>query len=329
MGPGTLASILSNLPGFNYPEVLVGLETPDDAGVYQLNQETALVQTVDFFTPVIDDPFVFGQIAAANALSDIYAMGGKPLTAMNIVCFPVNCLDLQILGQILAGGADKVRQAGAVILGGHTIEDPEPKYGLAVTGVVHPKQIVTNQGAQPGELLVLTKPLGTGILVTALKGEVLKEADIQPAIDSMVLLNKVAAETMQEFSVRAATDITGFGLLGHAYELATASRCTLEFWVENIPWLPQARDMAKMGLVPAGAYANQYYLKDRVGFNGLVEEDAKDGLFDPQTSGGLLISLAEDKADGLLRQLRTRGQSGWVVGRVREPESFSILVCGR
>jgi len=329
VGPGALESILNQLPRFDHPEVLVGLGTPDDAGVYQLNPELALIQTVDFFTPVVDDPYIFGQIAATNSLSDIYAMGGKPLTALNIVCFPVSCLDIQVLADILKGGAEVVRRAGAVLLGGHTVEDSEPKYGLAVTGIVHPERVITNRGARIGDVLVLTKPLGTGVIVTALKGGVIKDSEAQPAIDSMVRLNRVAAECMQELGVRAATDITGFGFLGHAYEMALGSEVAFEFGIEGIPWLPVARDMARMGLIPAGAYTNQQYLADKVAFTGRVGEDERDLLFDPQTSGGLLIAVSENRVEELLHRLQAQGEFAWVVGRVIKLEKMPIVICGR
>ena len=314
MGPGTLEGILEKLPVFDCPQVLVGLNQPDDA--------------VDFFTPVVDNPYLFGQIAATNALSDVYAMGGQPLTALNIVCFPTDCLDLEVLAQILAGGAEIVQRAGAVILGGHTVEDAEPKYGLAVTGIAHPERIITNQGARPGDLLVLTKPLGTGVIITAVKGEVLTEAEISPALASMLTLNQSASEAMQAWGVRGATDITGFGLLGHALEMAQASRCTIELWIDKIPWLPGAREMAGMGLVPAGAYANQHYLNGKLEFLGSLSEAEKDLLFDPQTSGGLLIAIAEAKVEGLVDHLKLRGETAWIIGRVCQPGDYSIRVHG-
>jgi selenide,water dikinase len=256
-------------------------------------------------------------------------MGGKPLTALNIVCFPLTCLDIQVLAEILKGGADVVRLAGAVILGGHTVEDAEPKYGLAVTGIVHPEKVITNRGASLDEVLVLTKPLGTGVLVTALKGEILNESEVQPAIDSMIRLNRGAAECMQELGVRGATDITGFGLLGHAYEMALGSGYTFEFYLDQIPWLPRAREMARMGLIPAGAYSNQSYLSQKVDFRGRIGEDEKDLLFDPQTSGGLLIAVVESRVEELLKQLQARGESGWVIGRVGKPENMPIKIHGR
>ncbi len=328
MGPGTLDSILNQLPKFDHPEVLVGLGSPDDAGVYRLNSEIALIQTLDFFTPVVDDPYKFGQIAAANSLSDVYAMGGKPLTALNIVCFPASCMDIQILAEILKGGAEVVRRAGAVLIGGHTVEDPEPKFGLSVTGIVHPKAVITNQGAKLGDVLVLTKPLGTGVLLTALKGGVLSEADIQPAIDSMIRLNKAAAESISGLGVSAVTDITGFGFLGHAYEMVTGSGVTFEFNVREIPWLPQAQEMAQLGLVPAGAYSNRSFLADQVAFAGTVAEEEKDLLFDPQTSGGLLIAVPESQSAELLNRLKNRGETGWVVGRVCTAGAKPVLVRG-
>lgn len=328
MGPGTLDSILHQLPKFESQAVLIGLGRPDDAGVYCLNSELALIQTLDFFTPVVDDPYRFGQIAAANALSDVYAMGGKPLTAMNIVCFPASCLDIQILAEILKGGAERVRQAGAVLLGGHTVEDPEPKYGLSVTGIVHPQAVVSNQGARPGDVLVLTKPLGTGVLMTALKGEVLSEADLQPAVDSMIRLNKAAAESMRGLGVSAATDVTGFGFLGHAYEMVAGSGVTFEFSVGEIPWLPQAREMAQMGLIPAGAYSNRRFMEDQVVFADNVAGADIDLLYDPQTSGGLLIAIPESQASELLNRLQAHGETGWVVGRVGPAVAKPIMVCG-
>ena len=297
--------MLSKLPRITDPNVLVGIDTADDAGVYRLNDETALIQTLDFFTPIVDDPYLFGQIAATNSLSDVYAMGGKPLTAMNIVTFPICRLAPEVLLAILSGGQQKIAEAGAVMLGGHTIDDDEPKYGLSVTGVVHPDKVLTNAGARPGDALILTKAIGTGVLYTALKAE-LFPAGVAAAAASMTQLNRYAAEVMTRFSVHACTDITGFGLLGHAFELAAGSAVDLELDSRTVPLLPDAAEAAGMGLVPAGAYANRDYLK-QVEFRPDVPVNLQDLLFDPQTSGGLLISLAEDLASDLLAELHAAG----------------------
>ena len=283
----------------------MGIDTADDAGVYRLNDETALIQTLDFFTPIVDDPYLFGQIAATNSLSDVYAMGGKPLTAMNIVTFPICRLAPEVLLAILSGGQQKIAEAGAVMLGGHTIDDDEPKYGLSVTGVVHPDKVLTNAGAQPGDALILTKAIGTGVLYTALKAE-LFPAGVVAAAASMTQLNRYAAEVMTRFPVHACTDITGFGLLGHAFELAAGSAVDLELDSRAVPLLPDAAEAAGMGLVPAGAYANRDYL-NQVEFRPEVPVNLQDLLFDPQTSGGLLISLAEDLAADLLTELHAAG----------------------
>ena len=283
----------------------MGIDTADDAGVYRLNDETALIQTLDFFTPIVDDPYLFGQIAATNSLSDVYAMGGKPLTAMNIVTFPICRLAPEVLLAILSGGQQKIAEAGAVMLGGHTIDDDEPKYGLSVTGVVHPDKVLTNAGARPGDALILTKAIGTGVLYTALKAE-LFPAGVAAAAASMTQLNRYAAEVMTRFPVHACTDITGFGLLGHAFELAAGSAVDLELDSQAVPLLPDAAEAAGMGLVPAGAYANRDYL-NQVEFRPEVPVNLQDLLFDPQTSGGLLISLAEDLAADLLTELHAAG----------------------
>lgn len=293
----------------------MGIDTADDAGVYRLNDETALIQTLDFFTPIVDDPYLFGQIAATNSLSDVYAMGGKPLTAMNIVTFPICRLAPEVLLAILSGGQQKIAEAGAVMLGGHTIDDDEPKYGLSVTGVVHPDKVLTNAGAQPGDALILTKAIGTGVLYTALKAE-LFPAGVAAAAASMTQLNRYAAEVMTRFPVHACTDITGFGLLGHAFELAAGSAVDLELDSRAVPLLPDAAEAAGMGLVPAGAYANRDYLK-QVEFQPDVPVNLQDLLFDPQTSGGLLISLAEDLAADLLTELHAAGVAvAACIGRV-------------
>jgi selenide,water dikinase len=306
-------------------QLLVGIEHSDDAGVYQLNETTALIQTVDFFTPIVDDPYLFGQIAAANSLSDVYAMGGKPITAMNIIGFPIDRLPEKVLQDILLGGQEKVMEAGAVIVGGHTINDNEPKYGLSVTGVGHPKRILTNSGAQKGDLLLLTKPIGTGILATAAKARMF-EAGVSQAYRSMAELNKTAAEVMAEFEVHACTDITGFGLLGHTYEMAAASQVSVEIEAKRIPIFADAAQAAAMGLVPAGAYANRKYLQS-VAIGENVSVNIQDLCFDPQTSGGLLISISVNEGEKLLAALRQAGVSqAGIIGEVKHLGRGEIYV---
>lgn len=290
--------MLSKLKLKQDPRLLVGLETSDDAAVYQINETMAMIQTVDFFTPIVDDPFLFGQIAAANALSDIYAMGGEPVLALNLACFP-NCLDAEILADILAGGASKVEEAGAQLAGGHTIMDDEPKYGLSVTGFVHPEKIWTNRSAKEGDVLLLTKPIGTGIITTAAKGGLASEEALNAAIKSMLTLQKETCEEMKKFEIHACTDITGFGLLGHAMEIAKASGVTIEFFAEKIPLLPDTELLASMGLIPEGAYRNREYLEQEIQFVNR-KESIQDILFSPETSGGLFVAL--DKKEAILLQ---------------------------
>jgi len=316
---------LAKLPQIHDPRLLVGIDTSDDAGVYLLNEETALIQTLDFFTPIVDDPFLFGQIAAANSLSDVYAMGGKPLTAMNIVTFPVCKLSAEVLLAILSGGQQKIAEAGAVMVGGHTIDDDEPKYGLSVTGIAHPAKILTNAGAQLGDVLILTKAIGTGVLYTALRAELFPQG-VAAAAQSMALLNRYAAEVMEHYPVHACTDITGFGLLGHAYEMACASGVDLELDSLAIPLLAEAAEAAGMGLIPAGAYANREYLKT-VEFHPKVPVNLQDLLFDPQTSGGLLISLPASQANAFLQQAHAAGvEVATCIGRVTGTGKGKIYV---
>lgn len=317
MGPGDLKQALSWLPIDEAEELLVGFDTADDAAVYKFNENTALLQTVDFFPPIVDSPYLFGQVAAANALSDIYAMGGKPLTALNLAAFPCS-LGLDHLGEILQGGRDKVREAGAVIVGGHTIQDNEPKYGLAVTGVVPLDKVVTNSNAQPGDILVLTKPLGMGILASALKRGLVSEEDIMPAIKSATTLNKAAAEAMIEVGVNACTDVTGFGLLGHLFVIVNASGVKAKVEVEKIPIWDRTVEIAKSGIVPGGARDNRAFLGDSVVF--LADSPVPlEILFDPQTSGGLLISVPEEKGEALLANLEARGvNTRVVIGKIEE-----------
>ncbi len=326
MGPEALSQVLRQLPVLDHPNLLVGLETSDDAAVYKLNGSTAIINTVDFFTPIVDDPYLFGQIAATNALSDIYAMGGQPLLALNIACFP-SCLPKEMLAQILRGGADKVMEAEAIIAGGHTIEDDEPKYGLAVTGLVHPDKVTSNSNARTDNLLVLTKPLGTGIINTAIKGGLASDEVIRQASHSMCELNKEAARIMNNTGARACTDITGFGLMGHAAEMAEASNVSLEIWSEEVPLLPGTLDMASMGMIPAGAYNNQTYLQGKTKFSGQIKAELQLAFFDPQTSGGLLISIPEGKADILMQGMNDAGIAhAAVIGKVKQRKSHLIEI---
>jgi len=299
--------VLASLPLVSDPNVIRGMESLDNAGVYKLTDELAIIQTIDFFTPIVDDPYNFGQIAAANALSDVYTMGGKPLTAMNVVCFPVNSLDISVLEDILRGGLDKMREAGVALVGGHSIDDVELKYGLSVTGIVHPKRLVTNSGARVGDKLILTKPLGTGIISTALKGGMVAAETVDKVTKSMATLNNKASELMLEFGVRGCTDITGFGLLGHACQLAQNSRVGIEFRSISIPFFFEARELSNKGLCPAGLNRNREFYGKMVEIAPDVPDFIQDILFDPQTSGGLLISIAAGKAEMLLGRLREEG----------------------
>ncbi len=317
--------MLCQLKKPNDPRLLVGFETADDAGIYELNETTALIQTLDFFTPIVDDPYMFGQIAAANSLSDVYAMGGKPLTAMNIVAFPIGSLPAEVLGEILKGGQDKVMEAGAVIVGGHTIEDSEPKYGLSVTGIVHPNKILKNIGALPGDVLILTKAIGTGVLTTAAKADMFLDG-VEAAISSMAMLNRYAAEAVANFTIHACTDITGFGLLGHLYEMAVGSSVKIRLQARAIPLLPDAAEAASMGLVPAGAYRNREYLKT-VTIDPSVPSNIEDLCYDPQTSGGLLLSVPAGIAKDVLLALKETGSTqAAVIGEVLEKGKGEIYV---
>lgn len=314
-----LGDILEQLPQPNDPRLLVGINTADDAGVYQLSEEIALIQTVDFFTPIVDDPYDFGRISAANSLSDVYAMGGKPLTALNIVGFHQKYFSNDVLVQILKGGYDKVSEAGAVIVGGHTIMDEELKYGLAVTGIIHPAKVVTNAGARPGDRLVLTKPLGTGIISTALKaGQELGDL-LTRAVEVMATLNRAASEAMQTVGVHACTDITGFGLMGHGYEMAVASRVGFKIWYQAVPIFQEAIQLVNDGFVPGGTSNNRYFLNQKVIMPDSLDWARSTLLFDAQTSGGLLISVAQAKLDRLLEQLDENNVSTIaVIGEVIE-----------
>lgn len=296
--------------------MIVGIETSDDAAIYKVTDEIAMIQTVDFFTPIVDDPYMFGQIAAANSLSDVWAMGGEPAVALNIVGFP-NCLDPATLGDILAGGAAKVKEAGAVLVGGHSVQDDEPKYGLCVSGFVHPQKIFKNYGCRPGDVLVLTKQIGSGVVNTAIKAEMASASAIREAQTVMASLNQKGKRVVERYNVSACTDITGFGLLGHCVEMASASEVTFEINVRDVAYFADAIDYAKMGLIPAGAYKNRGYSIGKVDV-GSVEEHYLDLLYDPQTSGGLLISVAPDDLPAMLKDFQNAGMDTEVsiIGKV-------------
>ena len=305
----------------------MGLDTSDDAGVYQLNDEVALVQTVDFFTPIVDDPFTFGQIAVVNALSDVYAMGGSPLTGMNLVAFPMKTLPPSILKDILLGGLSKMKEAGVALVGGHSIEDPEIKYGLAVTGVVHPSKILTNAKAKAGDKLVLTKPLGTGIISTALKARMASGEAIRKSVESMETLNRAASEWMKKFGAHACTDITGFGFIGHALEMAAASQVGMVVQSKAIPVFPEAMEYAKLGLIPGGASSNRDFFSCRVDVRSGVPALLLDLFYDPQTSGGLLISLPPGEAEALVATLKKEEEmNSSIVGEVVEEPRGKIQI---
>jgi len=290
-----LDRILARLPAITDENVLVGYDTADDAGVYKLTPECALIATVDFFTPIVDEPRQFGAIAAANALSDVYAMGGRPLTALSIVAYPAEG-DLSVLEEILQGGGEKMREAGCVVLGGHSVGDAEIKFGYAVTGVAHPERILTNAGAQPGDALVLTKRIGTGVIATALKRGIAEAAHVEASVASMLELNCRACEAMLALGAHACTDVTGFGLIGHAREMAMASGVTLEIEAAQIEFLPGALDYARQGALPGGLKNNREFASSAVELTGGLAPEVENLLYDPQTSGGLLISLPEEKA---------------------------------
>ena len=308
------------------PALMVGYDTSDDACVYKITDEIAAIHTVDFFTPIVDDPYLFGQIAAANALSDVYAMGGRPAVAMNLLCVP-NCLSLETIHKILLGGHDKAVEAGCAIAGGHTIQDQEPKYGMCVTGYVHPDKVLRNVGAEPGDVLVLTKPIGTGVITTGAKADMVSREDYDAATASMAALNRTAGELVQECShVHACTDITGFGLLGHAYEMASGSGVTACLFSADIPLLNGAKELAEMGIIPAGAYRNMDYVKPSLFVDPSVSRVLVDLAADPQTSGGLLVSLPRKESEHLIQRLHAASQTGAIVGEIVPNQGHSVAI---
>lgn len=319
--PDDLAKVLKHIEvkeDERDPNLLVGFDKSDDAGVYKISEDLALVQTVDFFTPVSNDPYTYGQIAAANALSDVYAMGGKPLTALNLSCFSAT-IGADILSEILKGGADKIREAGATIAGGHTITDEEIKYGVSVTGIINPNKIISNSGAKVGDKLILTKPLGSGVLTTALKIDFITDEEFKEAEKVMSTLNKIASEEMQKIGVNSCTDITGFGFIGHSYEMAAGSGVALEIDSTKIPVMKKVKELVKEYCLPSGAYTNEKHFEKWVKFMDNIDDATRLTFFDPQTSGGLLISVEENKAEELLNNINSRSEiKAEIIGRVIE-----------
>jgi selenide,water dikinase len=309
--------VLTGLPFQSHPDIIAGMERAEDAGVFKLRDDLAIVQTVDFFTPIVDDPYEFGRIAVANSLSDVYAMGGKPLTALNVVCFPRDSMDLAVLREVLRGGLDIMHEAGVILLGGHTVDDPELKYGLAVTGTIHPDKVVHSNGARPGDMLVLTKPLGTGLISTAIKGGTASPEAIDRIVKSMTALNRAASEAMLAVGVDACKDVTGFGLLGHAAEMIEGTGVGLAIDSAAVPFFAEARKYAEAGMIPGGLHRNRDFRRDMVDIGAGVPQYLQDILFDPQTSGGLLIAVPGARAPRLMKKLRSGGVAeAAVIGEV-------------
>jgi len=325
--PGDLERALCGMEFPTDSNLIVGLDRADDAGVYKITDEIAIIQTVDFFTPIVDDPYWFGQIAAANALSDVYAMGGIPKTAMNLVAFPIKDMDISVLRQIIQGGMDKMKEAGVVLVGGHSVEDRELKYGLSVTGFVHPDRVLTKKALKAGDRLILTKPLGTGIINTAIKGGLASGQAIEFVTHLMATLNRDAAQVMEGFPVHACTDLTGFGLIGHVAEMVVDSEFGISLWSEKIPIIPEAFDYAAMGLVPAGAYKNKEFREAMVDVSPSVKQAVLDIMYDPQTSGGLLICVERERAGDLVNELKEKGiDDVAVIGEVLSEPKGKIVV---
>ena len=319
---------MKDLPKIEDPNVIAGIEHFEDAGVYRLRDDLAIIQTIDFFTPIVDDPFTFGRVAAANALSDVYAMGGKPLTAMNIICFPVKKMDISVLHDVLLGGMETLREAEVTLIGGHSVEDDEIKYGLSVSGVIHPAKVIHNQGAKPGDKLILTKALGTGIVSTALKAGDAPVELLARSVESMTTLNRVASEIMAETpGVHACTDISGFGFLGHACEMIEGSKTGMLFNITAIPVFEGVQELVRKGYVPGGLYRNKEYRMHMLEFDRSCPDMSADFLFDPQTSGGLLISIDPSEADAFLKRLQAKGaKDAAIVGEVVAEPRGRILV---
>ena len=325
VGAGTLVHLLEGFRTHSDPRLLVGYDKSDDASVYYLDENTALVQTTDFFPPIVDDPFLYGQIAAANAISDVYAMGGEPKLALNILCLPES-MTAEMVQELLRGGYDKAYEAGAIITGGHTIHGAEPIYGLAVSGFVHPKKVLTNSGAKPGDVLILTKPLGVGVLTTAAKAGLVPDNVMQRIYRQMATLNKAARDIMVRYRVHSCTDITGFALLGHSFEMAQGSGCTIHMQSKNVPFHQEAWEFADMGFPPAGSYRNRDYAESGVTVRGCVSRTMQDLLYDPQTSGGLLMAVDAADAESCLKELQEVIPCAAAVGYVTDRQENWIIL---
>lgn len=325
VGAGTLAKMLEGFRTHSDPRLIVGYDKSDDASVYQLDEHTALIQTTDFFPPIVDDPYLYGKIAATNAISDIYAMGGEPKLALNILCAAQGMAD-ETIREILRGGYDAAYEAGMIITGGHTIKGAEPIYGLAVSGFVHPQKVLTNSNAKPGDCLILTKPLGVGIITTGAKADMVEKEVMDRIYVQMATLNKAARDIMVRYSVHSCTDVTGFALLGHSFEMAQGSNCTIHIQVDNVPYHAEALELASMGLIPAGAYRNRDYAQAGVTVRGKIPLAMEDILYDPQTSGGLLFSLPAREAQDCLTELKQTIPDAAIVGYVTEKEDSYIIL---
>ena len=325
MGAGTLAKMLEGFKSHSDPRLIVGYDKSDDASVFVIDENTALIQTTDFFPPIVDNPYLYGKIAATNALSDVYAMGGEPKLALNIMCAAEGMSD-ETIREILRGGYDAAYDAGAIITGGHTIKGAEPIYGLAVSGFVHPEKVLTNSNAQPGDVLILTKPLGVGIITTGAKADMVENDVMERIYMQMATLNKAARDVMVQYNVHSCTDVTGFGLLGHSYEMAQGSNCSVHIRVDAVPYHEEALELASMGLIPAGAYRNREYAEKGVAVRSNVSLAMQDILYDPQTSGGLLFALPQAEADRCLEQLQKTIPAAAIVGYISEKENAYIIL---
>ena len=325
MGAGTLAKMLEGFQSHSDPRLIVGYDKSDDASVYVLDENTALIQTTDFFPPIVDDPYLYGKIAATNALSDVYAMGGEPKLALNILCAAEGMAD-ETIREILRGGYDAAYEAGAIITGGHTIRGAEPIYGLAVSGFVHPQKVLTNSNARPGDALILTKPLGVGIITTGAKADMVEKSVLERIYLQMATLNKTARDFMVRYDVHSCTDVTGFALLGHSYEMAQGSGCTIHIQTDKVPYHAEALELAAMGLVPAGAYRNREFAQAGVAIRGKLSQAMEDILYDPQTSGGLLFALPEQEAQACLSRLKASIPDAAIIGYVTEKEESDIVL---
>lgn len=328
LSPAELAAIVQNLPIVKSPDLLTGMGGFEDAAVYRVSEEIAIIQTIDFFPPVVDDPFLYGRIAAVNALSDVYAMGGKPILALNVLGFPTCDFPLEMARKIVEGGAQAALEAGAILAGGHSIQTKEPIYGMSVTGFVHPKKILTNSGAKEGDLILITKPIGTGVCMLGIKGGLIDEAHGALVYESMCKLNAAALDAALNYQINAATDVTGFSLLGHLHEMAAASGLSVQLQSGAVPLLPEARNCASMGLVPAGAYANRNAYQNVVSLESSVDLEVTDLLFDPQTAGGLLLSCPEAAAMQLLDDLLAAGCTASIIGKFVAGTAGNVHVYG-